>query len=287
LKSLARGGIPPYLQVIGPVEREAARVHFQEEGNEDGFDFRAYSRRPVKAALSELSCGKCAYCEARYDDTEPVDVEHFRPKGAIETPLGRKRPGYWWLAAEWSNLLPSCIRCNRCETVLLHDGTEVLIGKGNHFPLFDESLRAAEMGEEVRELPMLLNPCVDNPADYLQHLVDDDGRSILIPRESDENSTTYVRGRKSIDLYGLNRAALVSDRSDFVRWARETLARITRNVQRLNALQEHEVIRRQELLEIVGEDRAYLSELTSDRARYAGTIREIVYPALNALGLLT
>lgn len=49
----------------------------------------------------------------------PLDVEHFRPKSEIDEvdpatfrPVpGRAptAPGYYWLAAAWSNLLPSCI----------------------------------------------------------------------------------------------------------------------------------------------------------------------------------
>ena len=38
----------------------------------------------VKAALEKLFYGKCAYCETFYSVQAPVDVEHYRPKSAVE-----------------------------------------------------------------------------------------------------------------------------------------------------------------------------------------------------------
>ncbi|MEF9674035.1 hypothetical protein QNM99_25505 [Pseudomonas sp. PCH446] len=40
-----------------------------------------------------------------------MDVEHYRPKGAVSEDASH--PGYWWVAMDWDNLLPSCIDCNR------------------------------------------------------------------------------------------------------------------------------------------------------------------------------
>ena len=59
------------------------------------------------------------------------DVEHYRPKAGYrqdaEDPLGR--PGYYWLAYEWSNLLFCCQICNQRF-------------KRNLFPLVDPARRA-------------------------------------------------------------------------------------------------------------------------------------------------
>ncbi len=68
--------------------------------------------------------GKCVYCESLITNNHPGDVEHFRPKGRV-TDLNNKpvmiksngkevsHPGYYWLAYEISNLMPSCEDCNR------------------------------------------------------------------------------------------------------------------------------------------------------------------------------
>lgn len=61
----------------------------------------------VRDDLRELYDFKCAYCERI---THAPHVEHYRPK---KTRLrGRMFKGYYWLAYEWSNLLPSCGHCN-------------------------------------------------------------------------------------------------------------------------------------------------------------------------------
>lgn len=98
-------------------EAEAAYAEYLEaiqDGAEDKgfkFSFSVYKHADVKERLEELFHGKCAYCESRYSSTRPMDVEHYRPKGRVAESEGH--PGYYWLAAEWTNLLPSCIDCNR------------------------------------------------------------------------------------------------------------------------------------------------------------------------------
>jgi hypothetical protein len=107
---------------------------------------------------------KCAYCEGHFRLVETGDVEHFRPKAAVKEGRGRfayvgagkarmKHPGYYWLAYEPTNLLPSCSLCNRS-------------GKGNLFPVAD--FRAERPGQEKREVPLLLHPGVsrDDPAKH-------------------------------------------------------------------------------------------------------------------------
>ena len=48
------------------------------------FDFARYKEASVKTALEKLFHGKCAYCESFYAGLQPVDVEHYRPKGEVE-----------------------------------------------------------------------------------------------------------------------------------------------------------------------------------------------------------
>lgn len=75
---------------------------------------------------------KCAYCE-RLISGYYGDAEHFRPKGALKfkddagelvgascdvvdpgsgNHFNMTHPGYFWLAYDWRNLVPSCVYCN-------------------------------------------------------------------------------------------------------------------------------------------------------------------------------
>jgi hypothetical protein len=70
-----------------------------------------YGHDHVRAALEKLFCDKCAYCESKITPGFAWEVEHFRPKKSVaERP---DHPGYYWLAYEWTNLLPSCTLCNQ------------------------------------------------------------------------------------------------------------------------------------------------------------------------------
>ena len=107
--------VPPSLAVNNsPASAElvAARAHYSSvPAPTKSFDFSVYKSNDVRVALRLLFGGCCAYCEAIYEDTQQVDVEHYRPKGGIEESRGHL--GYWWIAMRWDNLLPSCADCNR------------------------------------------------------------------------------------------------------------------------------------------------------------------------------
>src|ERR1039458_2761253 len=103
MRRLTRTACPTAFAPLSAAELASARLHFENTGKQDGFEFNAYRHADVKTALSKMTRGKCAYCEDDYDATQPVDVEHYRPKGAIETDAGMTKPGYWWLAAVWEN----------------------------------------------------------------------------------------------------------------------------------------------------------------------------------------
>src|SRR6185295_18181901 len=69
--------------------------------------------------------GRCVYCETNITDFQHGDIEHFRPKKGVtdegDQPVvipmadgkNMEHPGYYWLAYQWTNLLPSCITCNQ------------------------------------------------------------------------------------------------------------------------------------------------------------------------------
>ena len=116
--------------------------------------------------------GKCAYCEVFLKSNQYGDIDHYRPKGRV-TKLDNsivtydlngkvtKHPGYYWLAYDWRNLLPSCIRCNSMSKV-----DNRFVGKGTRFPVKNDQY-AIRPGEETKEHPLLLNPIVDDPGDHL------------------------------------------------------------------------------------------------------------------------
>ncbi|MFK0278372.1 hypothetical protein ACIQUG_32190 [Ensifer sp. NPDC090286] len=284
MRMLYRGHHPASLLAAGIAEFEAARLHFDGTGRRSGFVYKAYGEADVKSALTAMSNGKCAYCEADYDATQPSDVEHFRPKGAIDTDVGRIKPGYWWLAATWENLLPSCIRCNRKEKQLLFDGTELSCGKANSFPLADETRRAAAVGQEAHEDPLLIDPCREDPAVHLR-FVDDKGHCVAVPVDPDPLSGSGRRARTSIDVFGLNRAGLVRDRSRYMRWAKISLARLERLARRLDVLPADADGDREEIAEMIDQELDYLDGLTCGEDRYTGMLRALVDPKLAELNM--
>lgn len=60
-------------------------------------------KEPLKTALINMSKGKCAYCECKLNvESKDITIDHFLPKVENDE-----------LVVEWTNLLPSCLRCNR------------------------------------------------------------------------------------------------------------------------------------------------------------------------------
>ena len=72
----------------GNKEKQSAIEHYENYFTKNIFDpkkikkfsFKAYKDTSVKQALEKLFKGKCAYCESRYINIHPVDIEHWRPK---------------------------------------------------------------------------------------------------------------------------------------------------------------------------------------------------------------
>ncbi len=219
------------------------------------FEFSRYKENSVKAALDKLFHGKCAYCESFFAGTQPVDVEHYRPKGEVAELSDH--PGYWWLAMEWTNLLPSCIDCNRRRNQKTPDprnerlvdlaesgdfdrSKTISTGKASAFPLVEGSARAMRPGDQDdTEERLLIDPCREDPLDDLifhvdrAHLV-----SLVCPKPLVQGVGTALppalaetgpvaaganaaqmsaRGAVSIQVYGLNRLGLVQARTKVLR----------------------------------------------------------------------
>lgn len=196
----------------GKTETDRA-IEYYTSGREvtEQFPFKLYKHDDVKDALEGLFKGKCAYCESRFGHVSPEDIEHWRPKGAVVLADGSEsKPGYYWLAATWSNLLPSCIHCNRRQRQEdARDPANEHSGKQNLFPVADEGRRWTRHDQADRngEEPLLLHPCEDDPARFLAV----DAEAVVNevhPAGTRENE----RARASIDVFGLNRSILVEER---------------------------------------------------------------------------
>ncbi len=209
-------------------------------------EFKIYKQPDIRTGLESLFYGKCAYCEARYAHQAPVEIEHFRPKGALEGE--DPHPGYWWLAAKWENLVPSCIDCNRRRTQDLYgampsfaEWTDARItlpkpgqsGKAAAFPI--AGIRAVKEADSLDdERAFFLNPTADDPDDhldyYLDHVRDNvQPLAIVLPRILAAGSRDRLagtpegqpgpsaRGMMTIRFFGLNRLALVQERTALLR----------------------------------------------------------------------
>ena len=174
--------------------------------------FKAYKQAQVRSALEAMFGGRCAYCEATYAHTTAMEIEHYRPKGGVLDDLGViRKPGYFWLAASWPNLLASCNDCNRERRLHLRtkggDVVKSKSGKANKFPLASGSPRATGPHDLAAEVPLLLNPCDDDPTLHLSFRRDGFAEPATTPAEQ-----ACPKGRTTIEVCGLDRDALVAER---------------------------------------------------------------------------
>jgi uncharacterized protein (TIGR02646 family) len=213
-----RGGVqaPASLATAGLTERDTViqrlHEHVKQGLPEKDFQFehKAYKAADVKQTLHLLFRGKCAYCESRYAATQPMDVEHWRPKSQVhEFDDAGKRVrtlgGYPWLAADWENLLPSCIDCNRGRK--LPDAVTGKVerrGKANQFPVQGPRMQAPDPGgpPTQQDDPLLINPTIDEPQAHLQFRFDGLVDAVV----------SSVKAEPSIRVYALNRSELVVER---------------------------------------------------------------------------
>lgn len=148
----------------------------------------------AKKELWEYQNHKCCFCERKRDPNAEADVEHFRPKGAVDEEPSHL--GYQWLAYEWEHLFYSCKKCNYRPN------------KGTHFPIMGE--RAFKSGDDLSaERPFFIKPDEENPEDFIQYewvLYRD---KMVMPKGCD----TEGRGEKTIKALGLDDCSLATERS--------------------------------------------------------------------------
>jgi uncharacterized protein (TIGR02646 family) len=157
------------------------------------YDAGLYGHPLVRQALLAAQHGKCAFCESKIAHIAPGDVEHFRPKGGWRQRQGAplQRPGYYWLAYEWTNLFLACALCNQRF-------------KQNLFPLRRPARRARNHTQDLKsEEPLLLDPGSDEPE---SHIAFRGAVPFAISRSP--------RGERTIEILGLRREALMERRRD-------------------------------------------------------------------------
>jgi len=159
------------------------------------FDSGIYGHESVKSALIEAQHDKCCFCESKVSHIAYGDVEHFRPKGGYCQDAGDEieKPGYYWLAYEWTNLFFCCQLCNQRF-------------KKNLFPLIDPNKRARSHKDNPnQEEPVFVSPAEDNPEDFISFRAE-------IPFAINDN----MRGKATISALGLDRNVLNEVRGDYL-----------------------------------------------------------------------
>ena len=276
----------------GQKELDAARAYYSADPPpKKAYTFRRYKEFEVCQALDSLFHGKCAYCESPYRAVDALDIEHFRPKGGVSEWKGH--PGYWWLAAVWTNLLPSCPACNQrrrhvhyapgmtleeVELGLLRAPRSVT-GKGNAFPVKANNWVAVEGEDLSAEDPLLINPCERNPDAHLEWIFD---RNPDLPIWSADTLLPFIRPRvtapgvqdeyatTSIAIYGLNRIGVIRDRAEHVKELQRASQPIVHTILDLAVLPDDQGADADKLRERLAGYKADLLAFAQPSRRYSG-----------------
>ena len=271
----------------GDTEKQNALAHYADPAKRGiSFSFKIYKHEEVKNSLNALFHFKCAYCESYFGATAPVDIEHFRPKLAVERKDGALiKPGYYWLAADWDNLLPSCIDCNRAR-IHEHAGMDEpeLSGKANLFPIENDGRVVLDPGAETGEQRLLINPCQDQVEVFFNYKTDKtvlNGKEaamvVMFPAEA-IGSGGIRQADESIAVYGLNRFGLVKARGDQQLLLINQVKSIAKSLELLKGDPDNETSQRG-LAEAICD----LQAMEADDAPYAGMSRTFTVSARGKL----
>lgn len=275
---------PPVLDGRGRVETLNAIAYYSPyDDAKEAFKFKIYSDPEVKSALIELFKGKCAYCESTFLHVYSGDVEHFRPKGEIEEAVHEKKPGYYWLAADWDNLLLSCRNCNQKLTHSIYGTSgKKTMGKMNQFPLSDSNryVRRHDHPNGVTDeeaYRLLLNPCIDDPELHLEY--GDEG--VIRPKRG-VNNILSSKGKTSIDVYVLQRVPLVQSREKVLIDIQAQIQRVIEATQNFNQfLDNPDPALRFYFEKILKRELERLKQFLNLEEQYVGMARQVIGQFLN------
>ena len=149
----------------------------------------------VKGLLLAMQGSICAYCGSH---TTGLDVDHFRPKGAIKD--DEAHGGYWWLAYDCSNYFLGCEVCNRRR-------------KGSSFPLLPGASRCTYgMRDTIGAEQRVLLDVAEDPVEEWITIDKDDLTGRLIP-DPNLGQAERARVEDAIELFGLNLPGVRTQRS--------------------------------------------------------------------------
>jgi uncharacterized protein (TIGR02646 family) len=262
----------------GKTETERAIDFYSNPRNKGNtFNFKVYSNQEVKEALIELFNGKCAYCESSFLHVYPGDIEHFRPKAEIEEVLPGK-PGYYWLAANWDNLLLSCRNCNQKLTHAVYGvSSKKTMGKMNQFPLSDQTkyVRRHDHPNGIKDeepYRLLLNPCIDNPEEHLEY-----GSEGVIKAKKDRSGVLSRKGLTSINVYVLQRVPLVQSREKVLIEIQAQIQRVNEATMNYNEhLDEADTTKRFYFEKILKRELERLKKFLYPEEQYVGMARQVI-----------
>jgi len=247
------------------------------------FNFAVYKNPELSNELERIFGNKCAYCEIDFGGITPKEVEHFRPKSEIDTDTQPLQPGYFWLAGEWTNLLVSCVDCNRSRNhEVPGQPKKIRLGKKAQFPLSSEAYRARTqaalaMEETVR---LLLDPCSnDDPEQHLTFKYEGNDAGLILER-ADPQGQPSEKGKASIVVFALQRKDLVEkrrNRLNDLKFAVDNLSFYVKNhndLKTLNAPQNKLDDNADQIQKVIEEIRKMLRRRAPFQAILRGWIRE-------------
>lgn len=205
------------------------------------FEGDIYGHPEVKRALRTIQHEKCCFCESKIGHTGYGDVEHFRPKtGWVQDSEPLNKPGYYWLAYDWDNLLLCCEKCNQRF-------------KKNYFPLINHSDRCLSHHQDIAlEQPLFIHPANDEVEGLITFKEE-------IPVSVNDNP----RGRETIAKLGLDRELLSEQRRKILNMIRD-LYHIAKEIPEITPN-----LKQQAKNKILG----YVSTSNQDETEYAGMLR--------------
>lgn len=174
---------------------DADNNYFEGKKSKDLFKSNIYGHDDVKDVLVSIQNHKCCFCESRVTHISDGDVEHFRPKAEwlrenVDGTRSKVKPGYYFLAYDWSNLMLSCLMCNQRI-------------KGNNFPLLNEEHRTlvTHTYDVSRELSVFINPTLEDPEAHITFY-------------EDSPQGISLRGKKTVEYLELDRYSLNEARKE-------------------------------------------------------------------------
>lgn len=221
----ARFSIPQYILDNAQNEHNA-NIHGVQGQHSYEIKKNVYSNHHVREAIISLNDHKCGFCGGTTKLDVALNLEHYRPAKRVH--YGKKNkfsPGYYWLTAEWNNILPSCSACNLTSQREYfdyqdHSWKQHSIGKGNKFPLLKQpTARPLHTNNIAFECPLFFNPCVLDPKlIFAYHEFNCPSRGPIVFITPKISCTPLQRqiSETSIFELGLNRLSLCLNRRSVV-----------------------------------------------------------------------